>query len=157
MQETGPEQRVRFELAMAPLGREAGAFRSEMVPACSPPGAPPLSLAEKVSRTLAVLGARRCCGLPTRHKNSKWHFPPTPTPTREERVSSGTGGWGGLRRVSSPSPLGAPTPRRLANFPRPECPGRTSSLPFFFHNFAFGRRDLHSAARRSEPGNNEGV
>lgn len=56
----------------------------------------------------------------------------------------------------SPSPLGTPPPRRLANFPRPECPGRTSSLPFL-NNFAFGCHDLHSPARRSEPRNNKGV
>ena len=47
---------------------------------------------------------------------------------------------------------GSPNPRRLANFPRPECPGRTSPLPFFSHRFALARRALHSPARRSSRG-----
>lgn len=64
------------------------------------------------------------------------------------------GRWVGLWRVSGPSLLGTPTSRRLANFPLPECSGRTSSVPFFFffkkNNFVFGCHDLHSPVRRSE-------
>lgn len=62
------------------------------------------------------------------------------------------GRWVGLWRVSGPSLLGTPISRRLANFPLPECPGRTSLLPFFLkkNNFAFGCHNLHSPVRRSE-------
>lgn len=70
-----------------------------------------------------------------------------------------------------------PTPRRHANFPRPEWPGRTCAFPlrhcafcvcgfsFVVNNSGFGRFDLHPPPhcptpppeRRGKPGNNKGV
>lgn len=85
---------------------------------------------------------------------------PTPRGSEEKRFQSGPEGGEASGRFQvqayPPSLPGTPAPRRLANFPRPGCPGRTSPLPFFFfffNNFALGRHDLHSPARRSEPRN----
>ena len=61
---------------------------------------------------------------------------PHPEGSEEKRFQSGPEGGEASGRFQvqayPPSLPGTPAPRRLANFPRPGCPGRTSPLPFFF-------------------------
>lgn len=118
--------------------------------------APPLSWKRTVSTPWHFSRLEGAWGDPdsgTRLKTAS----PTPEAPGEKRFQSGPEGGeaSGRFQVQTPPPQGTLAPRRLANFPRPGCPGRTSPLPFFFflNNFALGRHDLHSPARRSEPRN----
>lgn len=138
--------------------REAGPLYMEIVPACSPLGPCHCPAGEKCP----LVGSFRGSDL-------LW----TPDPARERKMAYPTrrarrrgfqsGQEGGAAssglQVQVPwepqPPEGSPTSHAQNAL---EEVLRFRFLFFVFsHNFAFGRHDLHSPARRSEPRNNEGV
>ncbi|XDB66548.1 hypothetical protein ABFV05_020164 [Capra hircus] len=62
-----------------------------------------------------------------------------------------------FRSKPPPTPPGNPSPQKARQLPTPRMPWKNFSASvfffFFFNNFALGRHDLHSPARRSEPRN----
>lgn len=153
MQKMGPEQRGGFELALARPRRSSRAFWLQTVPPCSAHG-PRHCPGREQCPLLGISRASKVLGDPD--PSAKLQRPPPRPRARGKGFRSRREGGAASGGFQVPVPPGTPAPQRLANFPRPGCPGRTSSLPCL-NNLPLGRHDLHSPARRSEPRKNKGL